>query len=44
MATGLRLDNGLLLTAGLLLMLFGTGPFSLRQPEDRFLSHRPGER
>ena len=43
MVTGLHFDNGLLLTANMLLMLFGTGPFSLWQPEARFLSRRPGE-
>jgi CDP-diacylglycerol---glycerol-3-phosphate 3-phosphatidyltransferase len=41
---GLRLDNGLLLVAALMLLLFGTGAFSLWRPEETWLNRRPGEK
>ena len=41
---GLQLQNGALLTATLVLLLAGSGQFSLWQPEEVFLSRRGGEK
>jgi CDP-diacylglycerol--glycerol-3-phosphate 3-phosphatidyltransferase len=43
MGTGLDLNNGLILSIGITILLLGTGAWSIWQPEDDILSRRPGE-
>ena len=43
LGTGLYLNNGLILSVAITIMLLGAGAWSIWQPEDDILSRRPGE-